>query len=341
MAIYEMTKDKFESLTPKKFAELKIEGNTILEKNLREILKNQIEVLSDDILIIGEEYGNGEFKDVSRSIDLLGLDKDGSLVVIELKRDENNAYMDLQALRYAAMVSNFDIGKVIEIYERFCDKEKISGKAEEKILEHLGKENTEQVKIPDEVKIILTNEDFKRPELTATILWLTANYNIDIRCIRLLPYQNNDSAKIFIDVQQIIPLLEAKEYQIQKQNKSMKEKAGKESAKNYTKYKFDGKKHSKNRLVLAVVKKYLSKNPNITYEELEVIFPKNTQGSLGVFSDLDNIKDSSRYFTEEDEILTLQDGRQIAVSTQWGKPTIDIFLEAIRDLEYEITPVNN
>ena len=339
MAIYEMTKDEFKSLDSKKFAKLKIEGETIVEKDLQKILKNQIEVLSDDILIIGEEYGNGEFEGVSRSIDLLGLDKDSSLVVIELKRDENNAYMDLQALRYAMMVSNFDIDKVIEIYQRFCDKENISGNAEEKILKHLEKENKDQVEIPGEVKIILTNEDFKDQELTATILWLTVNYNIDIRCIRLIPY--NYDSKIFVDVQQIIPLLEAKEYQIQKQNKTMKEKANKASSKDYTQYKLDGQEYNKKRLVLAVVTKYLYENPNTTYEELEVIFPKKTQGSLGVFSVLGNIKDNSRYFTKEYEILTLQDNCQIAVCTQWGKGNIDIFLEVIRDLKYGITAVDN
>lgn len=53
-------------------------------------------------MLLGEEFG--DWADVNRRIDFQCQDREGSLVVVELKRD-NSAHMELQVLRYAAMVS--------------------------------------------------------------------------------------------------------------------------------------------------------------------------------------------------------------------------------------------
>ncbi|HHQ4314606.1 TPA: hypothetical protein ACSP7Z_005346, partial [Serratia fonticola] len=71
--------------------------------DLQEAIKKNIEILSPDCLVISEEFSDWE--DSRRRIDLLAIDKQANLVVIELKRDEVGAHMELQALRYAAMIS--------------------------------------------------------------------------------------------------------------------------------------------------------------------------------------------------------------------------------------------
>jgi hypothetical protein len=47
------------------------------------------------------------------------LDRTGSLVVIELKRTEDGGFMELQAVRYAAMVSTLSFNQAITAHASF------------------------------------------------------------------------------------------------------------------------------------------------------------------------------------------------------------------------------
>ena len=71
--------------------------------DLQAWLRDCPDVLEDGLFVLAEEYG--EWADSGRRIDLLALDEHGRLVVVELKRDQA-AFMDLQALRYAALVAH-------------------------------------------------------------------------------------------------------------------------------------------------------------------------------------------------------------------------------------------
>ena len=85
--------------------------------DLQRLLKRQIEIISPDTLVIAEEFSDWE--DSKRRIDLLGIDTDANLVVIELKRTEDGGHMELQALRYAAMLSTLDFDRVVRVFEAY------------------------------------------------------------------------------------------------------------------------------------------------------------------------------------------------------------------------------
>jgi len=117
------------------------------------------------------------------------------------------------------------------------------------------------------------------------------------------------------------------------------------SARDYTKYMFNGERYPKNRIVLEVIRQFLKDNPKITYDQLSDVFPAAhfRQGSKGVFTKYENALriqkyDRRRHFLEEDETLETYDGIRIAVSTQWAKNlNFDKFLEKARTLGYLIT----
>jgi hypothetical protein len=110
-----------------------------------------------------------------------------------------------------------------------------------------------------------------------------------------------------------------------------------------TRYMFNGNVYLKNKLVLAVVKEYVSKNQTITCNELKTVFDKSLQGSIGVV-EYENIamqrKDYQvRFFAKEDEILQLIDGNMF-VCSQWGVLNISNFIKRAEQLGYNIEQIS-
>lgn len=116
----------------------------------------------------------------------------------------------------------------------------------------------------------------------------------------------------------------------------MKEKVQRDK----TRYIYDGKVLSKNRLVLAIVRQFVKDN-NPDFALLQQTFDKSLQGSLGVFDKVENakkIKDcAKRYFVNDSFVL--KDGTEIVVCTQWGIFNIVKFIKQASMLGYKIDEI--
>lgn len=84
--------------------------------HIQRLLKERITILEDGLMVLTEEFGT--WSDSSRRIDLLCLDANANLVVVELKRTEDGGHLELQALRYAAMVSAMTFDQAVETLAR-------------------------------------------------------------------------------------------------------------------------------------------------------------------------------------------------------------------------------
>ena len=108
-----------------------------------------------------------------------------------------------------------------------------------------------------------------------------------------------------------------------------------------TKYMFEGKVLPKNRLVLAVIKKYVAEN-DVTFEELCGVFDRSLQGSLGVVELLQNAQKVAdgpkRYFMKNEDVLILN-GQKVVVCTQWGIFNIVKFIKRAEALNYIIDSI--
>ncbi len=186
-------------------------------KHIQEWIIQHPEVLGESLLIVSTEFNR--FKNSNDRLDVLALDRKGNLVVIELKRDEFAAYADLQALRYAAMISPMTIELLLPHYVAYQRQvlkieDANSDAAWEQIKEFVTDiESFEE--LSNKPRIILCSEDFS-PELTTTVLWLNQT-GLDISCVRIKPHKVGD--QIIVIPNKIIPIQEAKQYLIEIQQK--------------------------------------------------------------------------------------------------------------------------
>jgi hypothetical protein len=206
MALYEIQTDKLSPVPTTTFA-----AEAILErKHLQRMLRADSSPLGEELLVLCEEYGNWE--DSYRRIDLLCLDRDGCLVVVEVKRTEDGGHMELQAIRYAAMVSSMTLDQAVAAHAKALggDPAEAEVAARTAVADFLGVDSIEDAELVDDVRIILVSADFSS-EITTAVIWLNKR-GLDIRCIRLCPYNMN--GKVLVDATQIIPLPEAADYEV-------------------------------------------------------------------------------------------------------------------------------
>jgi hypothetical protein len=112
----------------------------------------------------------------------------------------------------AAMISTMTFERAEQIHSEFLKSVgEDSTEARSRMLAFLGWDEPLEDGFAQDVRILLVSEDFSK-ELTTTVIWLR-DRDLDIRCIRLKPYM--DGGRKLVNVQQIIPLPEASEYQIQ------------------------------------------------------------------------------------------------------------------------------
>lgn len=209
MPIFRLTKDAIEPLPETAFHEQGIKERSDLQR----LLKTSIAVVALDVLVIAEEFSDWE--DSKRRIDLLGVDRDANLVVIELKRDDDGGHMELQAIRYAAMVSTMTFARAAEVFQALLDKGGAKEEARGKLLAFLGWDEPREDDFAQDVRIVLVAADFSK-ELTTAVLWLNER-DLDIRCVRLKPFWDTDHT--IVEAQQVVPLPEAQDYTVQLKQK--------------------------------------------------------------------------------------------------------------------------
>jgi hypothetical protein len=226
MPLYEITNNRLAAISRTTFTELGMQERSDILKAVR----SNIGALTPGIrtMVLDEEFGN--WVGVNRRIDLLCLDEMARLVIVELKR-EDGAHMELQAVRYAAMISAMKFEQAIDAHRKYLRQIGSHDDPEQAIRDFLGQDEG-PVALSEEVRIVLAASDFPQ-NLTTTVLWLNG-MGLDIRCVQMRPHRINE--RVILEVEQVIPLPSAEKYQVALREKSAEQSAARTSARDTTRY---------------------------------------------------------------------------------------------------------
>lgn len=205
-------------VSPSRFKDWTVGGGSGKEEHIEELLLRYPGLLNFDAFDLGMS-SNDEVLIVSQQpvssnrkrADLLGVHRDGSLVVIEIKRDAEDAKhraqsLEFQALRYAAASRRLTASDVVGLFKTHLRKKEASEEtgelgdpywraiAVERLGEHLAEEDEEMteedlaslINPRKKQKIYLVAASYEG-DATAACAWLR-EHGIDICAFRLRPY---------------------------------------------------------------------------------------------------------------------------------------------------------
>lgn len=179
----------------------------IKESLIQGWVRTHPELLGEDLLIVSTELN--PFEGAKDRPDLIAIDRNGDLVVIELKRDRLAGFADLQSVRYAARISTITVDDLAPYYADYCRKFAAEDVTEEDFRDRIDEfvfGSFEE--FSNRPRIILCSQDFAQ-EITTTVLWLR-EFGLDISCVKIAPHEVDN--KIVIVSEKIIPLPEADAY---------------------------------------------------------------------------------------------------------------------------------
>jgi hypothetical protein len=199
------------SLAKKSFAEIGFKERT----NLQEWIAGNPESLGEKLLIIQKEFSG--FAETNERLDLLALDKEGSLVIIENKLDDSGRDVTWQAIKYAAYCSTLDKEQVEEIFQAYLNSKAIDKSAVQLLEDFFDETPYHEININKGIqqRIILIAANFRK-EVTSTVLWLMS-FKIKLQCFKATPYELK--GQHFLTLDQIIPTKDAQDYVISITNK--------------------------------------------------------------------------------------------------------------------------
>ena len=194
-----------EAMTEVEFATLGFQER----RDIQEWVAENPSILGEDLLIIGKEFSG--FDRTDERLDLLAVDKDGKLVVIELKRDDSGKDAHWQAIKYASYLHRVD---AIGIIEMLASHESIpESEARIRLERHLGSDDLNALN--NDQRIILASHRFA-PEVTSAAVWLNEKIPGEnlMTCVQLIPYSDEETGSLYVQANTIIPVPGIEEYVI-------------------------------------------------------------------------------------------------------------------------------
>jgi hypothetical protein len=146
-------------------------GKLDSEQQLEQWIADDISIISPDLMIIGRQvqtrYGG--------HIDLLAIDRDGDLIIIELKKDKTPRDVIAQALDYASWVRTLSVDKIDAIALKYLDAD-----LETAFSNKFGMELPEEINSSHKMIIVASYLD---PTSERIVKYLSEEHELDINVV--------------------------------------------------------------------------------------------------------------------------------------------------------------
>ena len=159
------------------------------EADLEVLLENNPEYFFEGskVLIIGRQVTTN----LNSFVDLLGIDKAGNAVVVELKRGKTPRETIAQLLEYASFVENLDYSQLNDIYQDYSGEE---SSLEDYHQQYFQNELDENISFNKSTKLIIVAQEISK-EIRQTALFLKRK-GIDIYCMEFKYFETKSGEKI-------------------------------------------------------------------------------------------------------------------------------------------------
>ena len=159
------------------------------EERLEDMIAEDISILDLNLLLIGRQVQTAYYK----AIDLLAMDSDGSLVVIELKRDKTPREVVAQVLDYGSWVRDLEEDEIEEIFVKFLRKYRpnLAGRtlSEEFCEKFDAKKLPESLNERHELVVVASELD---PSTERIVDYLTDEYGVAINAVFFRCFRDGD-----------------------------------------------------------------------------------------------------------------------------------------------------
>lgn len=146
-----------------------------LEERLEDWLEKDVTILSDDILLIGRQITT----DFGGIIDLMGLNGNGDVVLIELKREKTSREITAQILDYATWVKDLSNEQCTQIADKYLGKHGFDS-LEEAFRKKFGIEVPEILNENHSMLVVASHIDSASERI---IKYLSDNYGVNINAV--------------------------------------------------------------------------------------------------------------------------------------------------------------
>jgi len=159
---------------------LEVVGSSLVEEGKTEVydleawIASNPSIVGPDLIIIGRQVPT-----MSGPLDLLAVDKDGNLIVIELKRDTLPREALAQAIDYASDIADWNLERISGVCIKHTQKS-----LEDVLNAKFPDINLEGINVNETQRIILVGFSIES-SLERMIEWLSNNYNVNINAVVL------------------------------------------------------------------------------------------------------------------------------------------------------------